>query len=181
MFKRQKNRNLAGHIEYYTYKRDKSVKVMPDADKSAIAEFYKLHNIKYDALTNYQQIIVFKRTVNFIFIIAHYFDKKSGAKYVNPMKGPDQGTGVVRTQGYIFYKDGSLLYELDHDFQSYADNQIEEKKINKRNYELHMKLNNECLHEIGNSGQVMAKFDRACHDLIKQDDSPKSVDFIKST
>lgn len=177
MFKRQKNKNLAGHIEYYTYKRDKSVKIMPEADKTAIAEFYKLHKINYDALTNYQQIIVFKRTVNFIFIIAHFFDKKSNAKYVNPMDGPDQGTGVVRSQGYIFYKDGSLLYEIDNDRQSYADNQIEEKKINKRNYELHQELNNEYLDAIGNSNKI-ERFDRASHELIKQDDSPKSVDFI---
>ena len=178
MFKRQKNKQLPPHIEYYAYHRDKSVKVMPSADKIAIAEFYKLHRIDYEDLTNYQQIIVFKRTVNFIFIIAHYFDKKSGAKFVNPIEGKDMGMGVVRTQSYIFYKDGRLLYELDHDYQSYADNQIEERKINKRNYEVHEALNNDYLHEIGNSGQVIGKYDRACHELIKHDDLCKSVDFI---
>jgi len=150
---------------------------MPEEDKKAISDFYKLHNIKYEGLTTYQQVIIFKRTVNFIFIMAHYFDKKSNAKYVNPMQGPDQGVGVVRTQSFIFYKDGSLLYELDHDFQTY-DTQVEEKKINKRSYHIHEELNNPYLEEIGNSGTVMAKWDRSCHELLKQDTTPKSLDFI---
>jgi len=152
---------------------------MPQEDKDAIEKFYKSHNIKYKGLTTYQQVIVFKRTVNFIFIIAHYFDKKSGAKFVNPMEGKE--IGVVRTQGYIFYKDGSLLYELDHDYQDYKDThftQVEDKKLIKRNYELHDKLDNEYLNKIGENGQSIQGFDRACHDLIKQDKVLPSVDFI---
>ena len=154
---------------------------MPEEDKIAIEEFYKLHKINYKGLTNYQQVIVFKRTVDYIFIIAHYFDKKSGAKFVHPMEGKDKGFGVVRTQGYVFYKSGELLYELDHDYQEYKDShltQVEDKKIIKRNYELHDKLNNEYLNKIGECSQSIQKFDRACHDLIKKDDVCKSVDFI---
>jgi len=68
---------------------------------------------------------------------------------------------------------------LDHDYQTYADNQIEEKKINKRNYELHSSLNNEYLEDIGSHSQNFIRFDKACHELLRKDDAHKSVDFIK--
>ena len=149
---------------------------MPEEDKDAIEKFYESHNIKYKGLTTYQQVIVFKRTVNYIFIIAHFFDKKDYAQYVNPMDG--KKIGVVRTQGYIFYKDGTLLYEYDYDRQRY-DNQVEHRKLLKVSYDLHEKLDNKYLNAIGGSGKSMHAFDSACHNLIKHDAVCKSVDFIK--
>jgi len=149
---------------------------MPEEDKIALEKFYESHNIKYKGLTTYQQVIVFKRTVNFIFIIAHFFDKKDYAQFVNPMD--DKKIGVVRTQGYIFYKDGTLLYEYDHDRQRY-DNQVEHRKLLKVSYDLHEKLDNKYLNEIGKSCKSTQAFDRACHDLIKHDTTLASVDFIK--
>jgi len=88
------------------------------------------------------------------------------------------GIGVVRTRAFVFYKDGALLYELDHDYQTYADNQIEEKKINKRNYELHDSINSTYLEEIGKQSQNFIRFDKACHELLKKDDVHQSMDFI---
>ncbi len=177
MFKRKERRSLPRHIEYLQYHRPFKITNMSDEDKDTIQKFYEDHNIKYKALTNYQQNIIFKRTVNYIYIVAHFYDDKT-VKNVAKL-GPNKGFGVVRTQAYIFHKSGELLYELDHDYQTYADNQIEEKKLNKRNYELHQELNNECLEEIGKHSQNFIKFDSSCHDLLKKDDVCKSVDFIK--
>ena len=44
--------------------------------------------------------------------------------------------------GEQFYKDGSLLYELDHDYQIYDCGQTKDRKLLKRAYELHDKLKN---------------------------------------
>jgi len=176
MFKRKERRTLPSHIEYYQYHRDFKIKETSEEDKIEIMLFYRKNNINYEGLTNYQQNIIFKRTVNYIYIVAHYYDKKPAAKFKNPMQ---DGIGVVRTRAFIFYKSGELLYELDHDYQSYADNQIEEKKINKRNYELHDSLNNSYLEEIGKHSQNFIRFDKSCHELLKRDDCHKSVDFIK--
>ena len=179
MFKLKKNRVLPSHISYYRYKRDFKVKVMPDEDKTAIDEFYKLHNITYRDLTTYQQNIIFRRTVNYIYIVAHFYDNKSYARFRTPKdREKNGGIGVVRTRAYVFYKTGDLLYELDHDYQTYSDNKIEEKKINKRNYEVHEYLNNSCLEEIGKHSQNFIRFDKACRELLKQDNVYKSVDFI---
>jgi len=152
---------------------------MSEEDKSAIAEFYKKNGINYEGLTSYQQNIIFKRTVNYIYIVAHYYDNKPDVKSVAKL-GPNKGFGVVRTRAYVFYKSGELLYELDHDYQSYSDNQIEEKKLNKRNYELHQQLNNPHLEDIGKHCDNFIRFDSCCHALLKDDDVCKSVDFIKN-
>jgi len=155
---------------------------MPEEDKIAIQDFYEKHNIKHKDLTTYQQVIVFKRTINFIWIIAYYFDKQIGARFVNPMVGKDKGFGVVRTQSYIFYKDGTLLYELDHDYQEYKDThttQVENRKLLKRAYALHDKLDNEYLNRIGECNQNIQKFLNTCHGLLKSDDILASLDFIK--
>ena len=186
MFKLKEKKNLPKHINYYQYLRDLQIKKMPEEDKTAITEFYKLHNIRYEALTDYQQNIIFKRTVNYIYIVAHFYDKKDYAKMRIPQAmGKKGGIGVVRTRAFVFYKTGELLYELDHDYQTYSDNQIEEKKINKRNYELHelcesrhRKQNCNYLDDIGNHSQNFIRFDKACHELLKHDDVCKSIDFI---
>ena len=179
MFKLKENRYLPRHILYYQYSRPNDIKRMPEEDKSAIQAFYEENNIKYKDLTTYQQNIIFKRTVTYIYIVAHFYDKKPYARMRIPEAvGETGGVGVVRTQAYIFHKSGSLLYELDHDYQTYADNQIEEKKLNKRNYELHEELNNNYLKEIGNKSQNFIRFDKACHELLKNDDALRSVEFI---
>jgi len=154
---------------------------MSEKDKIALQKFYENNNIKFKGLTTYQQVILFKRTVNFIFIEAHFFDKKPNAKFVNPGIGKDKGFGLVRTQAYIFYKDGSILYELDHDHQEYNDThftQVSDKKLLKRNYELNDKLNNKELVKCGESGKSVGLFNKAAHELLRQDKESKSIDFI---
>lgn len=170
MFKRRDNGHLPKHIEYYTYKRDKAQKEMPDTDRDAIEEFYKKNNITLERIKIYQQSFLFKRTVNYIYLVAHFFDKK------------DKGNiGVVRTLAYVFHKSGTLLYELDHDNQSYKGvhtTQTNAKKLLKLNYGMHDELNNPYLQAIGRHCENFIKFDSACHDLLKQDKVCKSVDFI---
>ena len=178
MFKLKESSRLPKEIDYYQYKRDFKIKNMPDEDKTAIDEFYKLHNINYEALTDYQQRIIFKRTVKYIYIVAHFYDKKDYAKMRIPEGMGNGGFGVVRTRAFVFHKSGDLLYELDHDYQTYSDNQIEEKKVNKRNYERHEELNSDYLLEIGKQSQNFIRFDKACHELLKNDVIYKSVDFI---
>ena len=186
MFKLKNNLKLPAHISYYRYTRDLQDKIMSEEDKTAVAEFYKSHHLLYEGLPNYQQNITFKRTVNYIYIVAHFYDNKDYAKMRIPeAMGQNGGIGVVRTRAYVFYKSGELLYELDHDYQTYSDNQIEEKKLNKRNYELHelcesrhRKQNCNYLDDIGNHSQNFIRFDKACHELLKQDNVCKSVDFI---
>ena len=181
MFQKKANRYLPKHIEYYTYHRDKNVRNMPKEDMLAIEDFYSKHRIRYKNLTTYQQVIIFKRTINYIYIVAHFFDKSPN----NPMKakfGPDKDFGVARTQAYIFYKDGKLLYELDHDYQKYPfrdTTQVESKKLLKVNYELHDLLNNPYLKKIGRYSKSISGFDKAAHDLLKNDDILPSIDFIK--
>jgi len=182
MFKKKAKKNLPSHIEYFQYYRNFRTKQMPDEDKIQIRKFYESHSIRYEGLTGYQQNIIFKRTLNYIYIVAHYYDKKPYAKMRVPEgMGDRAGFGVVRTRSFIFYKTGELLYELDHDYQEYPDNQIMNKKVTKLNYSLHDNLNNSYLEEIGSNTQNFVRFDRACHDLLKKDDVHKSVDFIKST
>lgn len=183
MFKRKEKRYLPKHIEYYQYHRDFRIKNTPQKDKTAIEEFYKLHNIKYKGLTTSQQNIIFKRTVNYIYIVAHFYDNKPQARIIAKL-GPNKGFGVVRSRAFIFHKRGELLYELDHDYQEYPEvgktTQVENKKVLKKNYELHEKLDNNFLKEIGKNTQNFVKFDKACHELLRQDDVHNSVDFITS-
>jgi len=167
MFKRRETGHLPKHIEYYTYRRGKNVREMPDEDKIAIEYFYKKNNIK--ELTTRHQNIIFKRTVSYIYIVGHFWDKK------------DKNLGVVRVQAYVFHKSGTLLYELDHDHQSYDGvhfKQTNSKKLLKVNYAKHDELNNPHLQAIGKCCENFIKFDSACHDLLKQDKVCKSVDFI---
>ena len=178
MFKRKESSRLPKHVEYFQYKRAFKIKEMPKQDKTAIDEFYELHKINYKELTTYQQNIIFKRTIKYIYIVAHFYDKKDYAKMRIPEGMGNGGFGVVRTRAFVFHKSGDLLYELDHDYQTYSDNQIEEKKVNKRNYEVHEELNSDYLLDIGSHSQNFIRFDKACHELLKNDVTYNSVDFI---
>jgi len=181
MFIQKQSKHLPAHISCWTYHRDKRINQMPEEDKIKIEEFYESQRILYKELTSYQQVVVFKRTTNFIYIVGHYFNTAPQAKFKAKL-GLNIGYGIIRTQSYVFYKTGEILYELDHDYQQYPDTcttQIEHKNLLKINYDLHDKLNNNLLKEIGSKVKNHIQFDRACHALLRDDTTPRSVDYIK--
>jgi len=183
MFKRKRDNILPQHIECYTFNKPKDQKTLSEEDKIAIQEFYKQHNINYRGITASHQNVIFKRTVNFIYIVAHYYDKNLNAPRTAKL-GPDKGYGVVRTQAYLFHKNGRILYDLDHDYRTQPKDtfelqQVEHKKVLKLNYDLHDELNNKRLQEVGRLCKNFAQFDKACLDLLKEDDTPRSIDFLK--
>ena len=167
MFKKQNNRHLPSHISYWLYKRDKSIDQMPPEDKSKIVEFLENHNLDLKRVNIYQQRIVFKRTTNFIYLVTHAYKRSI----------------FVRTQNYLFYRTGELLYEFDHDKNLYPQpgntSQSQNTATHKFNYEIHEKLNNPKLDAIGSVGVSPLKHDSACHDLLKSDTTPRSVEYIK--
>ncbi len=176
MLKRKENNKLPSHIECYQYKRDYLLRKMPEEDRYDIEEFFKKHYINYRGLTPYQQNIIFKRTLNYIYIVGYFFDHKDRAEFKAAF-GPDKGFGVIRTQAFLFHKSGELLYELDHHVQDFKYQ--DQKKLLKVNEFMHTKLDNPTLKRIGECGQNFVSFDRAVHELLKGDNTCKSVDFIK--
>jgi len=180
MFKRKVNKILPQHIQSYVYTRNKQVKRILDKDKISLTNFLKTQGITYN-LSLYQHFIRLKRTINFIYLVGDYFDNTKTAKFT-AKGGPNKGFGVVRTQAYLFYKTGELLYEFDHDYQSYPrlghSVQTSHKKLLQLSYDLHDKLNNDTLKDIGNHIQSFIKFDRSCLQLLKIDDTCNSIDFI---
>ncbi len=173
MFIRREANFLPKHVEYYTFKKLEGP--ITEEDKKEIEDFYKKHNIKYRGLTDTHRCVIFKRTTNYIYIVAHLYDKK----YKNDK------VGVVRTQAYVFHKSGRLLYELDHDYRehpkdTFGHSQTKHQKCLKLNYDLHDELNSKELGVIGRHCTSFSGFDRACHELLEKDDTPQSIDFIIS-
>lgn len=163
MFKRQNYKNVAPHIRYYKYKRDKNSRVMPLEDKIAIQEFYTQQGINYPELTTYQQLIQFKQTLHYTWILARYFEDKNHH---------------IRTQSYLFHNKGSeILFELDHDYQVYG-NQVQHKKLLKLNYEVHDLLDDPNLINVGRFCENLVNFERACNTLLANDNLPQSIHFV---
>lgn len=165
MFKKTKVKNLPEHIKYFKYYRNKDSLRMSDIDKKSINDFYEKQNIKIKDLTTYQQTIVFKRSLNFMCIIAYYYRRVGGT------------LKVVRTRVFVYHRDGSMLYDLDHDYQRYG-NQIEHRNLLKKNYDIHDRLDNPHLVTMGGHLFNLRKFLQSCNELLKEDVTLNSIDFI---
>jgi hypothetical protein len=182
MFKRKPNEQLPKHIEYSVYRREKAVHEMPPEDKIAIEKFYENNGVKHYDLPVHEHIIIFKRTVNFVYIVARIFAK--GPNVHSPAKlGKDEGYGISRTKAFVFYR-GIILYTLEHDYTPYpcsvtGHTTTNQKKCIKLNYGTHDELNHPILREIGKCCTSFTKFDGACHDLLRSDNGSQSINFIK--
>lgn len=182
MFKRQEIENLPRHIEYSVYRRDKSVQGTPEKDREAIEKFYEDNGVKHYDLPTQEHLIFFKRTINFVYIVAHTFGKDVNAKSIAKM-GKYEGYGIVRTKAFVFYK-GTILYTLDHDYRSYPSSitgmtTTNQKKCIKLSYGTHDELNSPILREIGKCCESFTKFNNACLDLLVSDKGSQSINFIQ--
>ena len=166
------------------YRRDKSVQTTPEEDQVAVKKFYENNGVKHYDLPLSGHALIFKRTLNFVYIVEHIFSKEPNVHTVAKL-GKDEGYGIIRTKAFVFYR-GIILYTLDHDYRSYPClstglTTTKHKKCIKLNYETHEELNNIHLKAMGRVCESFPKFNGYCHDLLINDNESQSINFIKES
>ena len=96
MFIRNPKTKLPPHVKSYSCFREKSTNgKLTEEERTHIENFYLAHGVKHYNLPYEEHLIIFKRTLNFVYIVAHTF---TNSKQVEP---DSDGYKIIRSRPYI--------------------------------------------------------------------------------